>query len=333
MKIRFIIYSLFLTLTLAGILETVSRIGFIQNHLPMSSRGINHHFLDLKFALSQRLARNQGGIDAVMIGTSQVAVSFNPEYFSPRYREHTGSDITAFNFGVAGLTLKAEIELIHILIEDYQPEWILIGLSVPMLSEKTRAAEKRILTSPWVQYRNNDINFPGFLIEHSRFFRYFLRFRQWLQYPDFSARISKKESRISPHGFSNFKNPSSTRSLALDPERIQQFRDNLKDYSISRERVEDLDRVLSFRDKTNLIVIEMPVHPYFKTFYKNGELDHKRTVNIIRNRCLHHSVPFIPAANPAFDSGRIWDQTNHMNAIGAEIFSLWLADKLAEAGQ
>jgi hypothetical protein len=333
MKIRFIITSLVLTLLLFGILETASRAPFVKRHLPMPSRGINHQFLDLYFALIHELKQAKGGIDAVMIGTSQVAVSFNPEYFSPRYREHTGSDITAFNFGIAGLTLKAEIELMHILIEDYQPEWVLIGLSVPMLSEETRAAEERILTSPWVQYRNNDINFSGFLTEHSCFFRYFLRFRQWLQYPEFSSRISRKESQVSPYGFSNFKNPSSTKGLVLDPNRVQRFRNNLSEYSISKSRVEELDRILAFRDRTNLIVIEMPVHPYFKTFYRNGEMDHKQTVNVIRNRCLHHSVPFIPDANPTFDSDRIWSQTNHMNALGAEIFSLWLADKLAEAGQ
>ncbi len=333
MKIRFVIISLFLALILFGIPETASRTPFVRKHLPMPSRGINHQFLDLYFALIHELKQAEGGIDAVMIGTSQVAVSFNPKYFSPRYRKHTGADITAFNFGVAGLTLKAEIELLQILIEDYQPEWILIGLSVPMMSEETRAAEERILTSPWVKFRNSDINFPGFLTEHSHFFRYFLRFRQWLQYPDFSDRISRKESQVSPYGFSNFKNPSSTKGLVLDPKRIQRFRNNLSKYSISKDRVEELDQLLAFRDRTNLIVIEMPVHPYFKTFYKHGELDHKQTVNVIRSRCLHHSVPFIPAANPAFHSDLVWNQTNHMNALGAEIFSLWLADKLAEAVQ
>ncbi len=333
MKIRFIIYSFFLTLALAGILETASRIGFIQNLLPMSSRGINHHFLDMNFALSQRLAHEQGGIDAVMIGTSQVMVSFDPEVFSRRYNEITERKMTAYNFGVAGLTLPAKIALINILWDEYHPEWLLIGLSVPMLSEKIRPSQERILSSPWIRYRNQDFNFPGWLTEHSRFFQYFLRFRQWLQYPDFSARISRKESRVSPYGFSNFKNPSSTRSLVLDPKRIQRFRDNLKDYSISRERVKDLDRLLSFRDKTNLIVIEMPVHPYFNTLYKNGEQDHKRTVKIIRDRCAQYRVPFVPADNPAFECDRLWIQTNHMNALGAEMFSSWLSEKFAETVQ
>ncbi len=333
MKIRFITYSLFLTLTLAVILETVSRIGFIQNHLPMPSRGINHHFLDLNFVLSQQLAQAGNGIDAVMIGTSQVIVSFDPEVFSRRYNEITKRKMTAYNFGVSGLTLPAEIALLNILLEEYQPEWFLIGLTVPMLSEKIRPSQERILSSPWVRYRNHDFNFAGWLTEHSRFFRYFLRFRQWLQYPDFSKRISRKESRISPYGFSNFKNASSTRSLVLDPKRIQRFRENLSAFSISSERVEDLDRLLSFKDKTNLIVIEMPVHPYFKTFYKNGERDHNRTVTFIRTRCRQHNVPFIPADNPAFDSDRLWLQTNHMNALGAELFSFWLAEKVAETAR
>jgi len=319
---------LFLAVVVA-LLEGVVRTDLARDLLPAPSLGIGHRFLDLKFETMDRLAENEGPVHCVFLGTSQMAVALNPEEFSSSFRQVTGRPVRAFNFGIAGISLPSYQQLLDIMVTDYHPRLVVVGVFPPNFSaDEKEGAQSRIRASQWLRYRLGQFSPEGWLIEHLRLYRYILRARQWLEQPDLDALVQASERLMSPYGFTNFPNRANTRPLIPDPRRLRRFKKMLAEFAVADSRLEELDRLLATDGRTDLVVVEMPVHPLFRSLYAGGERDHHRTMEIIAHRVRARGIPFIPADNPEFERDDMWLQTNHMNARGAEFFSRWLGGEI-----
>jgi hypothetical protein len=312
--------------------EVVFRQPIVQGGLPSPSLGIGHHSLDLRLSFLRRLAREEGPVECIFLGTSQVVVAIDPVVFSSSYKEATGRAIRGFNLGVEGLTLPSAEALIRIMIKLYGPRLIIFGVLPAQFGKQyIRPSEERILTNPWIRYELGEGNWKGWLTEHFYFFRYFLSFRQWMEQPDFYSSLRKREAVMSPYGFSNFRNSKSAQGLLPDAERAERFEKNLKDFAISPDRLDDFEKILTHHTEIELIIAEMPTHWSFRTYYGRGETDHWETIQEIKKRAARQEVLFIPGDSPLFRPDGLWRQSNHMNALGAEIYSRWLGEQVGKA--
>jgi hypothetical protein len=312
--------------------EVVLRQPAVQAGLPSPSLGIGHHSLDLRLAFLRKLVQEEGPVECIFLGTSQVVMAVNPVLFSTSYKEHNGKEIRGFNLGVEGLTLPSAEALIRIVINLYRPRLIIFGLLPAQFGEQYfRPSEERILSNPWIRYQLGEFNWAGWETEHFTFYRYFLSFRQWLEQPDFYSSLRKKESVMSPYGFGNFRNVQSSQGLLPDAERAERFEKRLKDFTISPDRLDDFEKILSHSREIELVVVDMPTHPTFWTYYGRGEADHWETIEEIKKRCKQWGVLFISGDSPLFRPDRLWRQTNHMNALGAELYSRWLGGQVGSA--
>jgi hypothetical protein len=326
---RALLLGTLVLLAVMALLEWAARTDGVRELMPAPSMGIGHRFLDLKLEYMSRLAENEGPIECVFLGTSQMAVALNPEEFSTSFEQVSGRPIRSFNFGIAGISLPSYRQLMDILLADYQPRLLVVGIFPPNFSaDEKEGAQSRIRASRWLHYRLGRFNLEGWLIEHLKLFRYILRFRQWLEQPDLHAMVSTSESRLSPYGFSNFKNRNNTRSLVPDPKRLRRFKRMLADFTVADSRLDELEHLMTRNARTNLVFVEMPVHPLFRSLYGGGEKDHYLTMEIVAERVRSRGIPFIEADRPEFDKDEMWLQTNHMNARGAEFFSRWLGRKI-----
>ncbi|MBN1224485.1 MAG: hypothetical protein JXB23_14650 [Candidatus Aminicenantes bacterium] len=311
--------------------ETAFRTTPVQSVIPNPSLGISHYFLDLKFSSLRNETKKNGPVDCLFLGTSQVDVSFDPAVFSTSYEKRTGKRIRSYNFGVAGLMLPSTKALMHILIKVYKPRFIMLGIAPAQFGKEIiRPSEARIMSSHWIRYHNGSFNFEGWMTEHFMAYRYFLRFRQWMEQPEFSFLVSQREKFMSPYGFANFKNPHSVQALQTDPKRAARFKRKLASFEISPVRITDFEKLLDYRDQVDLAVVEMPDHPIFKTFYGGEEKSYLEVSEAVRRITERRGIVFIPADKPEFHADELWLQSNHMNALGAELFSLWLGDKVGE---
>ena len=119
-------------------------------------------------------------------------------------------------------------------------------------------------------------------------------------------------------------------ALQLDPRRMARFKKKLKNFRISPDRIADFEEVLDYRNQVELVVVEMPTHPVFKSFYGGGEEVQLEISKAVRTITESRDIVYIPGDNPEFDSDELWLQSNHMNALGAEHFSIWLGNKIGE---
>ena len=108
-------------------------------------------------------------------------------------------------------------------------------------------------------------------------------------------------------------------------------------YEISQPDLAGLETLLHERQKTQIVILEAPVHAYCLPQYL-GE-----TAGVYETEFIQPISSFIGSKDVLFlrsipavdeiipDEG--WYDLKHLNSGGAEFFSKWLADQIADAVQ
>ncbi len=313
------------------LLELTARSRLAGSYLPAPSMGFSHHLLDLKLSYLQRLVKEEGPVECIFLGSSSVAAAVDPVVFGQSYEKMTGKPIRSFNFGIGALDLPSALILTKILVKLFRPKLIIQGLvAVDFSLHRVRQIGKRIPKNPWIRYQLGLFNLEGWLADHSLFYRYFLRFRQWLEQPGFSALVAKKEPLMSPYGFRNFR---SKRGFVPDPEKKRTFEKKLAGFKLSQRRLDTLKKTigLCLREETALVLVEMPVHPVFNTFYPGGAKDPQETMAEVAGYVTSRGIFFIAALRTGFSADRLWLHSDHLNSIGAKYYSQWLGEQIGRA--
>jgi len=105
----------------------------------------------------------------------------------------------------------------------------------------------------------------------------------------------------------------------------------LSDYQVRPENVAGLEQVLSQVKQTQVLVVEMPVPETYFYFFGAGERDYQRFLDEVGARAAAYGVPFWRTTEQHLISAVGWMDYGHMNSRGAEVFSAWLGQQVAEA--
>jgi hypothetical protein len=312
--------------------EVVIRKDFVARNLPAPSKGIGHSHLDLKLAQLRTLSEKEGHLDCILVGPSTVAVGINPIVFMDTFRQMTGQKIIVYNFGVGGLSINSTSVLIKILLKLYRPKIIVLGV-LPIdfqVEKRTTRNYRRIVDNPWIRHQLGEFNITGWITDNLLSYQYFLLFRQWMEQPKFYEKVKKKEKMLI-NGFWNFsKRKKTAEKEVIINKQHQRFKQKLENFIISKQRIADFERIVSFGSKVGLVIVEMPTQPLFKTFYKNGVKDHLAGIMEIERRAKGRNVLFIPTPQSGYTSHKMWNDTIHMSSDGAKKYSQWLGNRIGQ---
>lgn len=326
---RTLLLAALILLVLAGLVETLSRVGAIQAHLPAPSLGSGHQNFDLKLARLEVFIKKEGGVDCILLGSSTVNYDLVPSIMRKTFRHGTGKDIRVFNFGLAGLSNPATVALMKILVDRFHPRLIILGI-FPGEENFGRATGERLMSNPWVNQKLGRPSFNGWLLDHSLAYRYFMRFCVWLKQPEFSRSIRRLERQTAPDGYTK-----STRAMPNiddppDPVQEREYFVRYGHFQVAPSHLEAVDNLLRFKTKVELVVLEVPIHSTFMAFFGHGKSDYDLAVAETRKRALREEVPFWSASQVRIPSEGWWNR-NHLNLAGAQVLSRWLGERLAEA--
>ncbi len=312
-------------------LELLARLPITISLLPSPSIGSAHKKLDLNFSFLDRLVNEEGPVDCLFIGSSMVKASIDPEIISRVYKQESGQTIRCFNFGVAGFTPRVAANLAEILIEKYKPRVLIWGISPESFIQGAgRKAKEMLELNAWYRYQKGEFNLPGWLTEYSQAFRYFLRGKIWLENPMLSRELSLRERGMSRYGFSRKNREKEPAGIALKVQKNNKAFPKDKKLYVSNDAFFSLKKLLAFKSRVQLILVEIPVHPSITGVYKKTpDLRGKIRENIAKI-AAEEKIPFIQSHHlePIPDKG--WKNINHMNVRGADIFSEWLGIQLAK---
>ncbi len=321
------------TLALAGALaggaEVAARSGFVRRALPAPSIGSGHPRLDIKLELLDRFVREEGRLDCLFLGASDVNLSIDPEEFARAYAVAGGCRPVTFNFGLDGFVPPATAVLAGILVEKYRPHWLVWGVTPASFSGDVRKRNDQIVRShPWFRHRTGSRNLEGWLIENSAAYRYFLRFRIWLERPNYSRTLSLREAQISRAGVADWKKARVIDEAAGGGfEKAARQRRFPEAVTLDLESLAVLDAIKGMAERTQVLVLEIPVLPRFYRLFGNGAFDQRKALRSIRSRAERCGALFV-SPPPGLVPEQGFANSNHMNGQGAEVFSRWLALQL-----
>jgi len=302
----------------------------LQTSLPFPSFGSNSRNLDIKLHLLNKMVEREGPPDCLFLGNSMVQTNIDPEAFREAYEAATGNPIRCFNFGVNGMTPYPGAKFAKVLNRLFRPKMVIWGITPSDLNMRKTKKEVTLETGKWVRYHSGQGDFSGWLIDRSFFFRYYLRFRFWLEFPKINKIHRIIEAQSSAHGFlrgrssNEFANP-------LQMERETRLKEIMRKLKIDQRILPMVHEAFQSTPGITLVLAEMPIHHKCLSYYPEGGKTHNRIISRISGFADQKSIHFIPSRpdKPLLDAE--WQNYNHLNCNGARQFSGWLGHQVGSA--
>ncbi len=317
-----------------ALLEGIARISLLSNLLPYQSFGSWHYQFDLKwFRLKQYVADN-GNVDVIVLGNSLVNTGFDPDIVTQTYYEKTGLRLRVFNFGVDGLTIAPNSVNAKLLVEEYHPA-LLVFVTEMRDYDAANGLETAVmfLSDPWVQYRMGDFNLRGWIVDHSLALQHYLPYQNWMRsdFPNTFATFLQVYHATSLAGYEPDYEVMSTASVSKPNDLADNpYFDNSHPYQVDPSRLECLRAILDLAREggTQIMILEMPVHPVFFE-YAGGKAVHKAFQEKIAETVQAAGAIFLPAFDEVTIPLQGRSNLTHLNWRGAPILSAYLGEQLA----
>jgi hypothetical protein len=309
--------ALLILALMSAALEIAARLPQVESRVP-TAIGSGHPELDTKFGDLDYLHDKYGRIDCLFIGSSVVNTGIDPATVEQVFQQQTGIPITCYNFGINGVTAANTATLAGLLIDRYHPHLLVYGFTLRAFGTYVDHDARRLMNTPWIAYQLGDFDLKGWLIDHSAAFRRYLAARDWPEY-GWQHPIG---DRGDPTGFMPYTFQVAT--FDLPPE--------LADFTFSDQQLAGLDQILALRDRTQLIVLEVPAPPTTRDTFKGGPDGHRAAIQQIAAVAEAKGVSVWLTSDRDLIPANGWiGDVEHLNRRGAAFFSQWLGAQLADA--
>lgn len=303
--------------------ELTARSRWAGARLPVPSIGGSSRYFDLKTEHLQNEIESHGRFDCYFLGSSLVLNSLSPAVFGKAYAAATGNPIRCFNAALPGAGSLELAPVARVIVEDYRPALVVYGASPRAMMQ-----ERLDLPSiPWLLYRTGRFTPEGWLVDHSRAYRYYLAGRIWLD-PE-----RRKEflytPKIPPDGF------VANRGRLEDAETMlsafEQTYAKRADKLGTRAQLSGFEQLFALRDQgVEVAVVQLPLHPLIEAWSDEKPESRRRGMKQLATLAAEHQVPvFQPPKDVIPEHG--WADLWHMNVVGGVAFSDWLGKRIAAA--
>jgi len=324
---------LFLGLTL--LFEGLFRWTRVDQVFSWRSLGIYHGQFEVKWFALKDYARQNGGVDVLLLGNSMVNTGIDPDVLAAEYESLTGESLRVFNFGVEGLTVAPNSVIARILNAKYHPGTIIFITEMrDYAATNGLEIEEQLLSDEWMIARQGgEETARAWLRANSSLLQQLLPFRNWSR-ADFPDTFLMQARRFADTSLSGYEADASIGENIdippdpADPDEKEDFK-LFANFSIDPGRLANLKDILEFsNDGTPVIITELPVHPSYFTYF-GGTQAHDRYLKTL--------IPFIEEQGGVFLPAPDWQgiplfaraDHHHLNNIGAILYSRMLAGKLA----
>jgi len=323
---RSILFTLFFIALYIVLLEAFLRIVPIPAFLfiPSIDRKLNYPEIDIKLSRLDTLARSQA-VNCLITGSSMADFALTPSIFNQNTIQMGGNKPLCFNMAMKAMKPEEQSKIIPILVDQYKPVVLIIGIS-PVDFTGGQDAIREFGSAPWIRYKEGGQSAEGWWIEHSTVYRYWLAFLKYRD-PAYRADMNKQLAAIDAYGSQKEEKSGFVYQYQSRPF-IPDFQFNPGDWN-------GLVRMVGLRSPAlQVVVVEMPVHPDFLPDYvPGGEAGYDQNfIQPIQLILRENDIPFIRTQPQirSIVSPCGWKDFLHLNRLGAEQFSRWLAKVLVE---
>lgn len=327
------VWAIIIFLFMFGSLEGLLRTEFFQSYFErfVPSYGSRHRQLEIQLARLETFAQENGQIDCLMLGSSLVWLGFNPDQFEGVIFEETGQRINCLNFGVETLPAGAAGDLAQILVNKYQPKLLIYGTSARDYAPDLQSEDMKVIEDAgWVQYQLGSRSPWVWFQNYSYIYRYAKQLQLAIRFDTEGLREAQQELGNSEADTSGFlpktRQAQEVHFLAAEKDAARLFHP----YTIYEENLKGLEQILDLQASVRVLVVEMPVSDQYYGHFENDRDDYDRFVEAIVSLTAEKNVQLLRTSNLQLIPDEGWWDRSHMNLIGANIFSQWLAVQVIE---
>jgi hypothetical protein len=327
--IAFIVFVL-----ISAALEGAARTKSIQKILPRKSYGNFHAQFEIKWQKLEAFARENGGVDVILLGSSMVNTGIDPAIFSAEISD-SGTPLRVFNFGVEGLTVVPMADLSRLLVDTYHPSTIIYFTELrDYLAGNGDDAAQTFLANDWLHYKLGQNDALGWTVDHSAALQRLLPLRNWARadFLDTYLNDLRRLENTHPNGYEPEIQKSEFTGTPPDPNNPDDKKlfEAYSNYKIDPQRLESLRQILLLREKgTYIVVTEFPAYPGFYTYF-GGLQVHTDYLARVSAYVKEQGGMFVPPVDPDLIplDGRSDD--HHLNQDGARLYSALLGQQFAD---
>jgi len=296
--------------------------------LPAPSVGADNFLLDAKLYALESQIRRDGRIDCLFVGSSVTNSDIDPAIVAQAYAAQTGESIHCYNIGIPVMTADNTIVFSRALIQRFHPRVVFFTVLPRDISPFQYNADY-IENSVWVKYNSGQPSLHGWLVNNLYAYRYLLSWRYLLVVENRIKRSTEIEA-LTCDGFQPAQgiHPPDPKNPFSSAQELQEIWKD-QNHSSSILKVGALQT-----QYTRVIVIEGPLNrsldvigaspqawSAYETEYlpKLAELLNGSSTTLWRTDSISAQIPFAH-----------WYDWRHLNAEGAQTFSQWLGELLAE---
>ncbi|MBE2199760.1 MAG: hypothetical protein IAE79_14190 [Anaerolinea sp.] len=326
---------LFLSLT-----ELVLRVAPVHFFLGAPALGSEHRQFEQQWKRLEMYHAAYGPVACIMVGDSTVMSNFSPAAFADSYRQQTGEEITCYNFGVGAFTVMGFATLAEILIREYSPQLLIVGVEgLNFTVPRDEQGDTDLSRVPWARYQLGEFTLEGWLYEHTYLYRYLGVLGQLVTFEvDYKevlqAAADERSAYADGHSPLQGSGPldvSVPPNPEIDHPYIEHYFAAHSPFRLLPENLEALDKILALDNATTrIILVEMPVTDTFHTFFGNGEQDYRMFIDTLSTKAAAANISFWRMDDLQTLPYPTWFNYNHLNSDGAPIFSRWLGTILGQ---
>lgn len=301
----------------------------IQSKLPIPSIGTGYRPATIQFHELEIFAKKNGGVDCLFIGSSLVYNAINPVAFQDAYTSQTGQEITCYNFGLYNLTVSTAAPIAQLLIEQYHPELVVIGLQGWELSNYAiNEYEVQFPDTAWMQYRQGQVNLQGWLIEESYLYRYLNIIPELLSPQPRRVGYATSAKFVAGYQPMIFYSPPPD-SPFFSPQRDNQ---DAEERSVDNQEFVSFKKIVEMGQKDiKLYIVEMPTYSSQRLWREQHR--YYDALNIAADYAYTHQIPFWFTSNYDLIPIEGWADFSHLHITYSILFSEWLGQQIGAAVQ
>jgi hypothetical protein len=332
-----LLIGIVLFVLLLGAAELLTRRETPSGRLNVRSVGIYHSQFEIKWFKLQDYVRRNGGVDVLLIGNSMVNTGIDPKVLAREYEKLTGESLRIFNFGVEGLTVAPDSDLVKVLVEQYHPGSIVFVTEMrDYTAQNGLEVEQQLLSNEWLNARiSGKYTLRSWFEQYSTALQKLLVIRNWSRYDflDNFLMSIRRYGDTSAQGYEADRNTGENIDVPPDPNDPKE-KENFalfSNYSMDAGRLADLEAILAYANPEHTVfVTELPIYPTYFVYF-GGEAVHAQYLAKLESVVQQHGGVFLPPVSWELIPMEDRVDHHHLNYLGAPLYSELLAQQLADA--
>lgn len=266
---------------------------------------------DLKVKYLDEFVEQNGPVECLILGSSLVDYGIDPDILRSRYAEITGEDLLCFNFGVGGSKANELDFIMEFVITRYHPDTIIYATWPRDYIFLAEALDQ----SAWIDYQMGSRSPRGWLVSNLQTiqFTHTALNMLWHAIPNDRAVIAR-----------TLANGYAPEEGTFPPDTPQSNEIAYRPYA---ENFQSLEKAVGLTQKKgiDLYVVAIP------TRFESGKYNLKLYERLGADITQQTGEPYIALDEELLSqlSSENYIDIYHMNTTNANIYSRWLAEKIA----